>query len=72
MPPVTMVWTAVMCSGVVPQQPPTMARPYSSMKVFSEAASSAGFSGYSAPFFPRMGRPALGMTETGMRALRDR
>ena len=49
-----------MCSGVVPQQPPTNESPYSVTKPDSASASSSGCSGYSAPLAPSTGRPGVG------------
>ena len=60
-----------MCSGVVPQQPPTSATPYSLTNAVSAAASSSGLSGYTAPFGPSSGSPALGITDSGIRACLD-
>ena len=57
-----------MCSGVVPQQPPTSATPYSLTNAVSAAASSSGLSGYTAPFGPSSGSPAFGITDSGIRA----
>ena len=57
-----------MCSGVVPQQPPTSATPYSLTNAVSAAASSSGLSGYTAPFGPSSGSPALGITDSAIRA----
>ena len=61
-----------MCSGVVPQQPPTKLSPNSPTKPDRASASSSGVSGYSAPFLPSTGRPAFGITETGIVECRDR
>ena len=64
--------TLRMCSGVVPQQPPTSESPNSLTNPDSASASSSGVSGYSAPLAPSTGSPAFGITDTGMRAWRDR
>lgn len=42
------------------------------MKPASASANSSGSNGYSAPLAPSTGNPALGITDTGMRACRDR
>ena len=60
--------TAARCSGVVPQHPPTRARPNCSVNVACASASWAGVSGYRAPSEASTGRPALGMQDSGMRA----
>ncbi len=64
----TAATTVLMCSGVVPQQPPTSRSPYSRTNPASASASSSGLSGYSAPCGPRVGSPALGITDSGIRA----
>ncbi len=69
-------WTALttwaMCSGVEPQQPPTMRVPNSATNPASACANSSGPSGYTAPRGPRIGRPALGITDTNVSACLDR
>ena len=61
-----------MCSGVVPQHPPTSDNPNSLTNPASASASSSGRSGYTAPSGPSTGRPALGITDTGSLEWRDR
>ncbi len=70
--PATRSATSRMCSGVVPQQPPTRLVPNSVTNEASEVASSSGVSGYQAPFGPSCGRPAFGITDRPILACWDR
>ena len=70
--PCTFSTTWRRCSGVVPQQPPTRARPKSLVKWSWAAASCSGVSGYDAPSLPSIGSPALGMHDRIVLACRDR
>ncbi len=64
--PATRSASALMCSGVVPQQPPTIDRPKRSTNSPSVSASGPGCSGkIVSPFGPWIGMPALGMQCTG-------
>ena len=71
--PATRVASTAMCSGVVPQHPPTMPTPKRSANSPSVSASSAGDSGNTvSPSEPWMGRPAFGMQCTGIGACSPR
>ncbi len=62
-----------MCSGVVPQHPPTMPTPKRSTNSPRVSASSAGDSGNTvSPSEPWIGRPAFGMQCTGIGACSPR
>jgi hypothetical protein len=54
-----------MCSGVVPQHPPTIRTPSRSTNLAMASTNGPGASGYSVRPSTRIGSPALGMTETG-------
>ncbi len=58
---------ALMCAGVVPQQPPVMLSQPASAQSRMKAAVSSGSSSYSAI---ALGRPALGCAETRVSAMR--
>ena len=57
--------TCRMCSGVVPQQPPTNSRPNPPTKPLRASASSSGVGGYSSTVGAQHGQPAFGITDTG-------
>ena len=64
--PFTARTISLRCSGVVPQQPPTIRTPYSCTNSPSIAAIGAGSSGYTASPTPVLsGSPAFGITEIG-------
>ncbi len=71
--PATRSASTAMCSGVVPQQPPTMPTPKRSTNSPSVCASSAGDSGKTvSPSGPWIGSPAFGMQWTGIGACSPR
>ncbi len=57
-----------MCSGVVPQQPPTTLSPNSDANRVWASASSVGVSGYQGLPSRSSGSPALGRHDSGVRA----
>ena len=61
----TALRSAAICSVVVPQQPPTMLAPNSSIKRRIASEKSSARSGYSVRPSTRIGNPALGITENG-------
>ena len=64
--PPTRSTIAAMCSGVVPQQPPTIPTPKRSTNSCSTFASGSGFSGkIVSPSGPWWGMPAFGMQWIG-------
>ena len=64
--------SAAMCSGVVPQQPPTMPTPKSLTNSRSVSAMGSGFIGYTVRPPSLMGSPAFGMQWIGVEAFSHR